>query len=252
MGVITKPKTWVDNEVVNFSDLNSDFDTLYTLVNGNIDNDNIKASAGIVFSKLDSATVAGVSATQTLTNKTLTTPKIGTSLNDTNGNEIIKTPATASAVNEVTVTNAATGNSPEIAATGDDTNIHLALKGKGNGLVKLPVLRQDDITNTYKTNQVVLTGWGYKQGDGSVAINETVTFGVTFADKPIVLMSMLGGKATASGAPSDIGDFTAFSLPNAKSGDITTTNFKAQLYKSDNFENTYYWGYSWIAIGTLS
>lgn len=69
------------------------------------------------------------------TSPTLTTPKIATSINDTNGNEIIKTPATASAVNELTVTNAATGNPVEISATGDDTNIDLVLKPKGSGAV---------------------------------------------------------------------------------------------------------------------
>lgn len=56
-----------------------------------------------------------------------------TQLLDTNGNETIKTPATTSAVNEVTVTNAATGNAPELSATGGDTNIDLKLKGKGTG-----------------------------------------------------------------------------------------------------------------------
>lgn len=76
-------------------------------------------------------------STQTITNKTFTRPKIGSSLDDTNGNEVIKTPATASAVNEVTVTNAATGNDPSITATGDDTNISLKIKGKGSGKVKL-------------------------------------------------------------------------------------------------------------------
>ncbi len=50
---------------------------------GNITNVNIAASAGIVFSKLDSATVAGVTASQTLTNKTLTAPVLGGSITGT-------------------------------------------------------------------------------------------------------------------------------------------------------------------------
>lgn len=66
---------------------------------------------------------------------TLTSPKVGTAIADTNGNEIIKTPATASAVNEITVTNAATGASPSITATGDDSNISVVLGGKGTGRV---------------------------------------------------------------------------------------------------------------------
>ncbi len=61
----------------------------------------------------------------------LTTPKITTSINDSAGNEVIKTPATASAVNEITVTNAAAGNAPSISATGGDSAVHLNLQGKG-------------------------------------------------------------------------------------------------------------------------
>lgn len=68
---------------------------------------------------------------------TLTTPKVVTSINDSNGNEIIKTPATTSAVNELTITNAATGNSPDIAATGGDTNIGITLTPKGTGALTL-------------------------------------------------------------------------------------------------------------------
>ena len=84
------------------------------------------------------STTVYTTATQTLTNKTLTspvltTPKITTSINDANGNEVIKTPATTSAVNEVTVTNSATGNAVQVSATGGDTNIDLKLVPKGTG-----------------------------------------------------------------------------------------------------------------------
>lgn len=56
MGLITAPKTWVDNEVLNFSDLNSTVTTIYNEFNGGIDNDNIDASAAIAYSKLDLST----------------------------------------------------------------------------------------------------------------------------------------------------------------------------------------------------
>ena len=58
-------------------------------------------------------------------------------LNDSNGNEEIKFTTTASAVNELTVTNAATGNGPEISATGGDTNIDLKITPKGSGKINL-------------------------------------------------------------------------------------------------------------------
>jgi hypothetical protein len=58
-----------------------------------------------------------------------------TTLYDSAGNESIKTVATASAVNEITITNSATGNAVDISATGTDTNIDLTLTPKGIGEV---------------------------------------------------------------------------------------------------------------------
>jgi len=83
------------------------------------------------------ATSAFVTATSTttLTNKTLTSPKIGTSILDTNGNELALLTATGSAVNEITLANAATGNGPIISSTGE-TNVDLNLNPKGSGVLK--------------------------------------------------------------------------------------------------------------------
>ena len=75
--------------------------------------------------------------TQTLTNKTLASPKVTTGIFDTNGAELIKATATASAVNEITVANAATGGDPAITATGGDTNINLDVLPKGTGALVL-------------------------------------------------------------------------------------------------------------------
>jgi hypothetical protein len=72
----------------------------------------------------------------TLTQKTLTSPIIN-EIDDANGNEEIKFTATASAVNEFTVANAATGNAPEITSTGSDTNIDIKITPKGTGKVVL-------------------------------------------------------------------------------------------------------------------
>ncbi len=57
---------------------------------------------------------------------------------DTNGNELLKLTATASAVNELTLANAATGGAPALSATGGDTNIGIALTPKGTGGVVFP------------------------------------------------------------------------------------------------------------------
>lgn len=50
--------------------------------------------------------------------------------------ELMKFSETASAVNEITIANAATGSGPTISATGDDANVDLNLSSKGTALVK--------------------------------------------------------------------------------------------------------------------
>jgi len=93
----------------------------------------------------------------TLTNKTLTSPTINTAtislgasmdtngfnigfdnntgIDDDSGNEQIKFSKTASAVNEITLANAATGNNPNFTASGGDTNVGINLTPKGTGAV---------------------------------------------------------------------------------------------------------------------
>ena len=82
--------------------------------------------------------------TATLTNKTLTspvltTPKIADAgfIADANGNEQIVFQTTASAVNHIELTNAATGNSAAINAVGGDAAVSLAIAAKGTGSLTL-------------------------------------------------------------------------------------------------------------------
>ena len=76
--------------------------------------------------------------TQTLTNKTLTAPKIADAgfIADANGLEQIIFQTTSSAVNELEVTNAATGNGPILGSSGE-TNVDLNITPKGTGRVVL-------------------------------------------------------------------------------------------------------------------
>ena len=62
---------------------------------------------------------------------------------DTNGNELLKVTATASAVNELTLANAATGGAPTLTASGGDTNVGFKLVGKGTGEVTARVNGSD-------------------------------------------------------------------------------------------------------------
>jgi cytoskeletal protein CcmA (bactofilin family) len=100
-----------------------------------------------------SAIVSGLATSGAISNVVEdTTPQLGGNLDtnshsillddahfigDENGNEQIIFQTTSSAVNQFDVTNAATGNSPEISATGDDTNISLKITPKGSGQVLL-------------------------------------------------------------------------------------------------------------------
>lgn len=56
---------------------------------------------------------------------------------DTNGNEVLLLSTTASAVNEFTMANAASGNGPALSVTGGDTNIDLNITPKGTGNVNV-------------------------------------------------------------------------------------------------------------------
>jgi hypothetical protein len=148
--------------------------------------------------------LANLTGTQTLTNKTLTSPTITdpiiNKINDSNGNEEIIFIATTSAVNELTIANAATGNNPNITASGSDTNIGINLTPKGigeitfNGTGKVQqILEKITVTNTVTTGtvnydlleQAVLYHTGNAsgqftlnfRGSGSTALNTMVTVG---------------------------------------------------------------------------
>jgi hypothetical protein len=55
---------------------------------------------------------------------------------DSNNNAVLTFNETASAVNEFTMTNSATGNNPVLSATGGDTNVGLEFSTKGTGAIK--------------------------------------------------------------------------------------------------------------------
>jgi len=97
--------------------------------------DGVATNTGVYEIPLGDANEVTLTGTQTLTNKTLTAPKIGTSILDTSGNELLLLTATGSAVNELTLANASTGNGPILSATGE-TNVDINLNPKGTGVLK--------------------------------------------------------------------------------------------------------------------
>lgn len=180
-----------------------------------------------------------------------------TALVDSNGVDAVLTEATASAVNEITIKNAATSGDPIIKATGDDTNIHLSVRGKGNGLVKFSVLRQNHTTNSYQNNSIVLTGWNHTTGNNTNSMSGTaVTFGITFSAYPIVLATTAGAKAATATDPTGTGPQGWMTLEVTA---ITTSGFTPYFTRNQKQGNTdpgtfgssLSWITTWIAIGTL-
>jgi len=97
--------------------------------------DGVATNTGVIEVPLGDANEVTLTGTQTLTNKTLTAPKIGTSILDTGGNELVLLTATGSAVNEFTLANAASGAGPTLSSTGE-TNVDININPKGTGTLK--------------------------------------------------------------------------------------------------------------------
>jgi hypothetical protein len=151
-------------------------------------------------------------ATQTLTNKTFTSPtisspKITTAINDTNSNELIKFTATASAVNEITVTNAASGNSPIISASGTGTNINIDITAKGSGSIKPSKL-------AYGNNEITADGaaspsFTYIICNKATALAVSLANGTTIGEYKIFTNK---GAGTATITPASFANGTSFAI----------------------------------------
>lgn len=122
-----------------------------TLTNKTIDlaSNTLTATLAQLNTAVSDADLASLAGTETLSNKTLTAPKIadGGFLADANGNEQLVFRQTASAVNQVEVTNAATGVTGPLVAPGGETNIDLRVSGKGTGKVHAIGASYGDITS---------------------------------------------------------------------------------------------------------
>jgi len=148
-----------------------------------------------------------------------TTPQLGGQL-DVNGFalgdgtlELLKFIETASAVNEVTITNAATGNAPEISSTGDDTNVDIKITPKGSGNVVLDGIKFPNADGT--TDQVLKTdgagnlSFGEVTGGESWQAVKTGNFNAVASEGYFINTTSAAITATLPASPS-LGDFITF------------------------------------------
>ncbi|MDB2420383.1 hypothetical protein N9W35_05510, partial [Flavobacteriaceae bacterium] len=115
-------------------------------------------------------TALGLGTADNVTFNNVTGNLIGNIL-DSNGNELVKGSATASAVNEITVTNAAIGNGPTISASGDDTDIDLNIEAKGTGVVNT----SGDLTVGGAMDVTGSTSMAAINSDGVVTLSNNTT-----------------------------------------------------------------------------
>ena len=181
------------------------------------------------------STVVSTAAEQTISGKTLTAPKIADAgfIADANGLEQIVFQTTASAVNELEVTNAATSNAPQLAATGDDTNISLNLLAKGTGSVQ-------------SNGSAVKVAGKETMWVPAAAMYPNTTNG---ADGPNQVELTAGQPEVKSlDFAEDADDFAQFSVAMPKSWNEGTLTYQPYWSVSGSDSGTVQWGLQAVAI----
>lgn len=192
-----------------------------------------------------------------------TTPQLGGDLDvngngiiDSNGNELISFTETASAVNEITIANEATTNSPSITATGGDTNITLAISGKGAGLVSLSspafVLGSDAEGDIYYSDGTQLARLAAGTAGQALVMNSGATApewggGWTFATE----QTPTGGETEFdfTGIPTNVSEISVFGHDLDLSG---TDRILVQFGTSGGFVATGYEGTTGAYFGNAT
>jgi hypothetical protein len=157
-------------------------------------------------------------------------------ITDSSDNEIAIFERTASAVNEYTITNAATGNNPTIAATGGDTNISVALTPKGNGLVIVPdgyesnvgttddalVTRRWVLDNVVTATDDLVIRSSITNGNGTETVGTMPNAGSTTYYVTRIAINVTSGYSGGSVDSMLIDDGTT-TLASVNESDVTTT-----------------------------
>lgn len=160
----------------------------------------------------DSDTLVTNTSVSTMSGKTLTAPTIiaptiGSRIDDSNGAQLIKLTATTSAINEITIANAAASSGPNISSTGTDTNINLNLTAKGTGAVRPSKMALNHAVQT--ANGAVSTSRSFIIFSKSTALAATLANG-TVTGEMKVMINQNSGLATVT--PTNFAQGTSFSI----------------------------------------
>lgn len=120
----------------------------------------------------------------------------GTGIEDDSGNEQLLFGKTASAVNYVKITNAATAGSPIIEALGDDANVDLLIRGKGTGGVLATFTNTGlHILDTNASHDLIIAP------GSNITADRTLTLTTGDADRTVSLSGDLtvGGTSSING-----------------------------------------------------
>lgn len=175
-----------------------------------------------------------VNTAQNLTNKNLdspllTTPRIATGINDLAGAGLVSVTATASAVNNLSIVNAATGSGPEINAVGSDANVNIEISAKGAGSVNISKA-------AYNASIIQVNG----------AVSETST--LIICNKATTLFATLNAGTT-------VGEYKIITNKGAGNATITPSNFaQGTSFTLQQFDacQVVWDGLNWYLIGNQS